>query len=80
MKGINSSEDTNNQWLPEDWSRRKGYDRQKGEEMITKGHKETFVTMDMFFILIVVTISWYTFRNVNVIFVHYTSINIYRIF
>lgn len=80
MKEINSSADTNNQWLPEDWTRREGYDSENGAKIITKGHEETFLVMDIFFILIVITVSWHSFINVNVIYVNYTSIYTYKIF
>ena len=45
-----------------------------------KGHEETFAVMGIFFTLIVVTVSWHTLRNVNVIYVNCTSINICTIF
>ena len=38
------------------------------------------MVMDIFFILIVITVSWYSFINVNVIYVNYTSIYTYKIF
>lgn len=77
MKEINSSEDTMTAW---------GLDKKRGVwqwergKIITKGHEETFVVMDIFFILIVITVSWYSFINVNVIYVNYTSIYTYKIF
>lgn len=38
------------------------------------------MVMDIFFILIVITVSWYSFINMNVIYVNYTSIYTYKIF
>jgi len=57
-----------------------GSEREKEEKITIKGHEETFAVMGIFFTLIVVTVSWYTLRNVNVIYVNCTSINTCTIF